>query len=399
MNIYETNYIYIPNFISSYDAKRLAEEYEKNCKEKELGGDSQIPSSSSEYNYIGFLELLCEKTPEVTKFLGEKVLPTYSYARVYKNGSVLHRHVDRESCEVSLTVHLDGDKEWPIYIKQPDGREKELTMRPGDAMMYLGCQAEHWREKFEGQKYTQVFLHYVKSRGKNAIHAFDKIVIPNAKDDCETTKLSTTKPEVNKSVLEKTLVVVDEGFQSTPLEDFIITFDDIIDDDLCNQILKEYSDEQEWAAAQVGSGKVDARIRNVDTIGMSFSACIQKNESVRRLLDEKLFHCAGKAIEKYNEMCKEARIEEDSGYELLRYKEGQYYKEHTDSFKLRPRAISCSFALNDDYEGGEWGFFENKIKIKPKKGSVVMFPSNFMYPHEINTVTKGTRYSIITWFI
>ena len=37
--------------------------------------------------------------------------------------------------------------------------------------------------------------------------------------------------------------------------------------------------------------------------------------------------------------------------------------------------------------------------IKLKKGDAIMFPSNFMYPHEIMPVTQGTRYSIITWFI
>ena len=92
-------------------------------------------------------------------------------------------------------------------------------------------------------------------------------------------------------------------------------------------------------------------------------------------------------------------IEEDSGYELLRYKEGQFYTQHTDSFKARPRAVSCSFALNDDYEGGEWGFFGREITVKVPKGSALLFPANFMYPHEITPVTKGTRYSLITWFI
>jgi predicted 2-oxoglutarate/Fe(II)-dependent dioxygenase YbiX len=92
-------------------------------------------------------------------------------------------------------------------------------------------------------------------------------------------------------------------------------------------------------------------------------------------------------------------IEQDSGYELLRYKEGQFYIQHTDSFKDCPRAVSCSFALNDDYEGGEFAFFDRELVYNLKKGSCIMFPSNFMYPHEIMPTTSGTRYSIITWFI
>jgi len=61
--------------------------------------------------------------------------------------------------------------------------------------------------------------------------------------------------------------------------------------------------------------------------------------------------------------------------------------------------VSCSFALNDDFGGGEFAFFDRELIYNLKKGSVIMFPSNFMYPHEIMPVIKGTRYSIITWFV
>ena len=61
--------------------------------------------------------------------------------------------------------------------------------------------------------------------------------------------------------------------------------------------------------------------------------------------------------------------------------------------------MSCVFYWNDDFEGGEFAFFDREIKYKLDKGDAIMFASNFMYPHEIMPVTKGTRYSIITWFI
>jgi predicted 2-oxoglutarate/Fe(II)-dependent dioxygenase YbiX len=55
--------------------------------------------------------------------------------------------------------------------------------------------------------------------------------------------------------------------------------------------------------------------------------------------------------------------------------------------------------LNDEYEGGEFAFFDREIIIRGGKGSIVMFPSNFMFPHEVMPVTSGTRYSIITWYV
>ena len=126
--ITNNNYIHIPNFIPPERAKELAKQFIAFCNENNLQGDAQIPESHSAYNYHGFLELLCEKTPEISEFLGEPVLPTYSYARVYREGAILERHRDREACEISVTLHLSGDSEWPIYIQKPNGEEIELNL-------------------------------------------------------------------------------------------------------------------------------------------------------------------------------------------------------------------------------------------------------------------------------
>lgn len=58
--------------------------------------------------------------------------------------------------------------------------------------------------------------------------------------------------------------------------------------------------------------------------------------------------------------------------------------------------LSILGSLNDDYKGGDLIFWQNK-KIKLKAGSIMIFPSNFMYPHKVVEVTKGTRYSYVSW--
>jgi predicted 2-oxoglutarate/Fe(II)-dependent dioxygenase YbiX len=58
--------------------------------------------------------------------------------------------------------------------------------------------------------------------------------------------------------------------------------------------------------------------------------------------------------------------------------------------------LSILGAINDDYEGGELIFWESE-KIVLKAGSIMIFPSNFMYPHKVLPVTKGTRYSYVSW--
>lgn len=182
------------------------------------------------------------------------------------------------------------------------------------------------------------------------------------------------------------------------LPDYIRVIENAVPPALCDAVLAEYKDCSDWTQAITAAGKTNAE-RQCETIGISFNSVMQKNLQVRKILDTYLYVSASHAIKEYREKFSVTEIKEDSGYELLRYKEGQFYTTHTDSFKERPRAVSCSFALNDDYEGGEFAFFDRELVYKLKKGSCIMFPSNFMYPHEIMPVTSGTRYSIVTWFV
>ena len=87
--------------------------------------------------------------------------------------------------------------------------------------------------------------------------------------------------------------------------------------------------------------------------------------------------------------------------DLLKYKPGGKYNVHTDHLTNSYRHLSVIMNLNNEYEGGELIFTDQKEKeikkLKLGKGSIVFFPSNFMYPHGIQPVKKGTRYSIVAW--
>lgn len=183
------------------------------------------------------------------------------------------------------------------------------------------------------------------------------------------------------------------------INDYIVVLEGVLTSALCDAVLKEFSAEEEWTKTVVGHGEVNSNIRSAETVVMSYPHVIEKNPKVRHKLDQYMFSSAADVIRQYNKKFPLCEIQEDSGYEILRYKEGQFYTQHTDSFKARPRAVACSFALNDDYEGGEWGFFNRELIVKAPKGAAILFPANFMYPHEIIPVTKGTRFSVITWFV
>jgi len=388
----DNNYIIIPNFISSYKANKLKDEFVEYSQKNNLGGDCQISTSHSKHNYISFLELLCEKTPEVSEILEETVLPTYAYSRVYKNGSILKNHSDRDACEISLTLHLGGDEPWLIWIKTPKGEDRSVELNPGDAMMYLGTVAEHWRDQYEGQEYVQVFLHYVRSRGKCAYTYFD--IEKHKPESIEETKIPEVAQIVEPTKKYSPILIK----PTSKLEDFIQVFDNVLSPENCNLILNEYTNSTEWKDTHTGSG-IDKNTRNCMEIGISQDFIINENFDVRKNLDNVVFESVRKVISNYNDIIPTFRIDIDTGYQLLRYKEGEFYTQHTDSFKEQQRSLSCSFQLNEDYDGGEFALFDREMMIRTKPGSAIVFPSNFMYPHEIMPVIKGTRYSIITWLV
>ena len=152
--------------------------------------DKQVPNTYSHYADFAMETLLMKVLPIMQKETGLKLVPTYSYARIYKHGDILKRHKDRPSCEISTTIHLGGDP-WPIFIDStgsdnvideyknihkpnaPKGTEVMLDV--GDMLVYSGCELEHWREPFQGNTCGQVFLHYNHLNGPFAkTNIYDK---------------------------------------------------------------------------------------------------------------------------------------------------------------------------------------------------------------------------------
>ena len=187
----------LANFLFNYfllkrDAVKYM--YEKNIhSESPLLGtwfDKQVPNTYSIYADHVMETLMMKVLPRMQKETGLELIPTYSYARLYKKGDILKRHKDRPSCEISTTIHLGGDP-WPIFIDdtgadsvideyknihKPDApKGTKVLLEVGDMLVYSGCELEHWREPFEGNVCGQVFLHYNHVNGPFANkNRFDK---------------------------------------------------------------------------------------------------------------------------------------------------------------------------------------------------------------------------------
>ena len=145
--------------------------------------DAQVPNSYAKYADRVMETLLVDTIKVMQKKTGLKLVPTYSYCRLYRTGNILKRHKDRPSCEISTTLNLGGDN-WPIFI-DPTGSDNviderkgihrpgapkgvKVDLKPGDMLIYSGCDLEHWREPFKGKLCGQVFLHYNHADGQFA---------------------------------------------------------------------------------------------------------------------------------------------------------------------------------------------------------------------------------------
>ena len=116
-----------------------------------------------------------EILPLIEKITSKKLMPTYTYLSSYIKDSDLPAHTDREDCEFTVSFLVNKDVDWPIYlhkVKQPvkyKGRsgynpEKDecvsLDSNMGGFIIFSGTDHLHFREKYEGEFYDILLLHY-----------------------------------------------------------------------------------------------------------------------------------------------------------------------------------------------------------------------------------------------
>ncbi len=188
----ENKWVKIDNFIDSNMANLLYHHtqletarlnwYEENNIQthKDIHGtftDKQAPGDFSKYGDAIMDTLLSLSLEQMQTLTGYNLTPTYSYHRLYTKGTELEIHKDRPSCEISTTLCLGYDNsnidvskypdwDWPLFIKEKNGDETPIHMKPGDMIIYRGCELSHWREPLLANNHAQVFLHYNEKGGE-----------------------------------------------------------------------------------------------------------------------------------------------------------------------------------------------------------------------------------------
>lgn len=178
----KTGYIKVEKFIDEKTTQTVSLYLENKIKRGEWVPKSEEEleeGNCSKLHYYAdpLLEvILKEYLPLVEEQTGLELQPTYSYARVYQEGEELNAHIDRPSCQISVTVNVAYIGEnWPIWMQHENNDPAKFLLTPGDAVIYKGCEVMHWRRELpEGQLYVQFMLHYVDKNGPYAGYKFDE---------------------------------------------------------------------------------------------------------------------------------------------------------------------------------------------------------------------------------
>ena len=180
MTEFETNgYVLVKGFYKSEELDTISRYLENELKrypENNQGGKAGDSSKISWYADPLIELVLKNSLKDVEGIIDLELYPTYSFTRVYQKGEELKPHVDRPSCEISVTSHIATiGKPWPIYMKAPGKEPTVHYLEPGDACIYKGCEVTHWRDKaIDTDINVQVMLHYFNKNGPNAGYKFDQ---------------------------------------------------------------------------------------------------------------------------------------------------------------------------------------------------------------------------------
>ena len=182
------------------------------------------------------------------------------------------------------------------------------------------------------------------------------------------------------------------------ITDYIGYYEDCMPEDICDEIIEHVETQ-----------------RSSDLNQSTYSSHKGLSEENQRVLMDEMWFRNGEKfydsfklafnniINNYSKDYSFFSCQRHTDFRLNKYDEGGFMSRHCDNIhhshgqEYGFPQVSALLFLNDDYEGGE--FFVAEEVFLPEKGSSIIFPSNFMYPHEAKVVTKGTRWSIVSWLM
>ena len=410
MNSAETfdknGYVVLSNALSQEECKSLVDHMFDLHKQGKLEKDDQCPLSDSVYGDEKLDALLERMAGPIGFNVGKKLLPTYTYARIYRPGEILKRHKDRPACEISATLTLgyDANSVWPILFDED--KEIVVELETGEMAVYKGCDIMHWRAPFKGNWHVQVFLHYVDADGPHADQALDGRASLGI-DKTQQKSISLNKPKPSSTLPEADISRYDTVLlpeQDNLLPGYIPINKDIHPElmftkEECEKIIAITKNTYPSTASVGGTkdnSKIAKQIRSADIYN------ITTTEPENKWIFEKVI----RAVHQLNqEHFKYDITGIMGGLQLIHYRSDTDVKGHYDwhvdagNGKTATRKISFTAQLSDPstYEGCDLMVNDhcNQVQAVRDQGSISLFPSYM--PHIVTPIKSGERFALVIW--
>ena len=183
------------------------------------------------------------------------------------------------------------------------------------------------------------------------------------------------------------------------LEDYVKLYKDFFDLDYCKEIVKEL-ESVDWMTHQFYDSKSNDYKSFENELSVSWQQIPQYQD-----VNKALWYGIEKYILEDFKHCEEW-FDGWNGYSAVRFNRydlSTQMKLHCDHIyslfdgeRKGVPVLTLLGCLNDEYEGGEFVMWKDTV-IEIPAGSLLIFPSNFLYPHEVKPVKSGVRYSFVSW--
>ena len=192
------------------------------------------------------------------------------------------------------------------------------------------------------------------------------------------------------------MITSDQTWRNTKLQEWVGYYEDIIPKDECKNLIRDVKNS--------GLLKPSTYSNHTGEIKRSDNRVVMDDMWVKDKTTSSIINdFFGKVIRKYSDKFERFSCQRHSGFRVNRYSVGGFMSEHTDNIhhshgqEYGFPQVSALLFLNDNYKGGELIVAGNEYETK--MGSGIIFPSNFMFPHEVKKITDGERWSIVTWLM
>ena len=154
------------------------------------------------------------------------------------------------------------------------------------------------------------------------------------------------------------------------LKNYIAQFHNVVSYENVSVLLR-YANTVDYEKAKIGRGVVNDKIRNVSRFNITANEKSLTRCHWANYLNYKITQCMNIYLQKQNLLQHGCTIQSLNQLDLLKYEGGE---------------LSFKNTFNDD-----------EISIKSTPGTLVIWPSNFLFPHAVKPVQKGTRFTIVAW--